>query len=298
MRAQPIHMEPEWTIISLLKWTESYFDSHGIDSPRMTAEILLAHALKTTRINLYIQHDKPLSRSELIQFKTLIQRRINREPVAYITGSKEFWSLDFTVTKDVLIPRPDTECIVEATLALLPNQNSDPPKKILDLGTGSGAIIIALASERPHNVYIATDCSPAAAILAQKNAAKHGLSDTIHFLCSNWFDAINPNKQPFDIIVSNPPYIPTDIIPTLAPEINRYEPRIALDGDHDGLSDIRKILYAAPDYLINEGYLLLEIGFDQMNSVFEIAGNSNFYNCIEFIKDDAGHHRVLMLKKK
>ncbi|MBA4366781.1 MAG: peptide chain release factor N(5)-glutamine methyltransferase [Desulfobacterium sp.] len=290
-------MEPEWTIISLLKWTESYFNSHGIDSPRMTAEILLAHTLKTTRINLYIQHDKPLSCSELIQFKTLIQRRINREPVAYITGSKEFWSLDFTVTRDVLIPRPDTECIVEATLALLPNQHSDQPKKILDLGTGSGAIIIALASERPHNVYFATDRSSAAAILARKNAAKHGLSDTIHFLCSNWFDAINPNKHSFDIIVSNPPYIPTDIIPTLAPEINRYEPRIALDGDHDGLSDIRKILHSAPDYLLNGGYLLLEIGFDQMNSVFKIAGNSSFYNCIEFIKDYAGHHRVLKLKK-
>jgi release factor glutamine methyltransferase len=297
MKIQPIRMKPEWTIIKLLKWSESYFDSHGIDSPRMTAEILLAHTLKTTRINLYIQHDKPLSSSELTKFKTLIKRRINREPVAYIIGSKEFWSLDFAVTRDVLIPRPDTECIVEAALSLLPNQHSDQPKKILDLGTGSGAIIIALASERPHNVYFATDRSPAAAILARKNAAKHGLSDTIHFLCSDWFNAINRKKQPFDIIISNPPYIPTDIIPALAPEINRYEPRIALDGDHDGLADIRKILHAAPDYLKKGGDLLLEIGFDQMNSVFEIADNFNFYNCIEFIKDYGGHHRVLTLKK-
>jgi len=290
-------MEPEWTTIKLLKWTESYFDSHGIDSPRMTAEILLAHTLRTTRINLYIQHEKPLSSSELLQFKTLIKRRINREPVAYITGSKEFWSLDFTVTRDVLIPRPDTECIVEAVLALLPEQHPDQPKKIIDLGTGSGAIIISLAVERPHHVYFATDRSAAAAILARKNAAKYGLSNIIHFFCSDWFDALQQNKQTFDIIVSNPPYIPTDIISTLDPEISRYEPLMALDGDHDGLSDIRKILHAAPDYLTKGGYLLLEIGFDQMNSVSEIAGNSNFYNRIDFIKDHAGHHRVLTLKK-
>jgi release factor glutamine methyltransferase len=291
-------MEPEWNSIKLLKWTESYFNSHGIDSPRMTAEILLAHTLRTTRINLYIQHEKPLSSSELLQFKTLIKRRINREPVAYITGSKEFWSMDFTVTRDVLIPRPDTECIVEAVLALLPDQHPIQPQKIIDLGTGSGAIIISLASERPRHVYFATDRSAAAAILARKNAAKHGLSNTIHFFCSDWFDAIHQNKQTFDIIVSNPPYIPTDIISTLDPEISRYEPPMALDGDHDGLSDIRKILHAAPDYLKKEGYLLLEIGFDQMNSVSEIAGNSNFYYCMEFIKDEAGHHRVLKLKKK
>jgi release factor glutamine methyltransferase len=298
MKSQLMHTEPEWTIIKLLKWTESYFDSHGIDSPRMTAEILLALTLQTKRINLYLQHDKPLAQSELAKFKTLIKRRINREPVAYITGSKEFWSLDFTVTKDVLIPRPDTECLVETTLTLLPDQQTDQPKQILDLGTGSGAIIISLATERPHNTYFATDRSPAAAILAKKNAAKHGLTKNIHFLCSDWLNAISTKNRLFDIIISNPPYISTEIIPTLAPEIYKYEPRMALDGDHDGLSDIRKLIHTAPDYLQKEGYLLLEIGFDQMSPVSEIAGNSDNYDGIEFIKDLSGHHRVAKLKKK
>lgn len=289
-------IEPEWTIIKLLKWTESYFDAHDIDSPRMTAEILLALALQTIRINLYLQHDKPLSHDELTRFKALIKRRINREPVAYITGSKGFWTLDFEVTRDVLIPRPDTECLVEAALALLPDRKTDPPKRILDLGTGSGAIIISLASERTFHVYVATDRSPAAAILAAKNASKNGLGKKIFFFCSDWFHGIHP-QQRFDIIVSNPPYIPTETIASLAPEISRFEPRMALDGDYDGLSDIRKIIHAAPDYLNNEGYLLLEIGFDQMEQVSAIAENSGFYTGIEFIQDDAGHHRVAKLKK-
>ncbi|MFH2064568.1 MAG: peptide chain release factor N(5)-glutamine methyltransferase [Pseudomonadota bacterium] len=296
MKIQSMTIEPEWTIIKLLKWTESYLDSHDIDSPRMTAEILLALTLQTKRINLYLQHDKPLSHDELTRFKMLIKRRISREPVAYITGSKGFWTFDLEVTRDVLIPRPDTECMVETALALLPDRKTDPPKRILDLGTGSGAIIISLASERPSHEYVATDRFPAAAILAAKNAAKNGLGEKIFFFCSDWFQGIHP-QQTFDIIVSNPPYIPTETIASLAPEISRFEPRMALDGGYDGLSDIRKIIHAAPDYMKPEGYLLLEIGFDQMKPVSEIAGDSGFYTDIEFIQDDAGHHRVVRLKK-
>lgn len=288
--------EPDWTILKLLKWTESYFDSHAIDSPRMTAEILLAHALKTERINLYLQHDKPLSSSELTEYKALIKRRIRREPVAYITGSREFWSIDLDVTRDVLIPRPDTETIVEAVLALLPAQPVKPPKWIVDLGTGSGAIIIALASERPGNRYFAADRSMPAARLASRNARKNKQHENICFFCTDWLTAFKPEPI-FDIIVSNPPYIPTDVIPTLEPEIFQYEPQTALDGDRDGLSEIRKLIHTAQVFLKPDGYLLLEIGSDQMTPVSAIAENSKAYRRIDFIRDYAGHNRVVKLKK-
>jgi release factor glutamine methyltransferase len=289
--------EPEWTIANLLKWTTSYFGSHKVDNPRMTAEILLAHALKTKRIDLYLQFDKPLSQQELSKFKTLIKRRIRHEPVAYITGSREFWSLDLTITKDVLIPRPDTECLVETALPLLPDKKTAPPKHILELGTGSGAIIIALASERPGHLFFASDISVPSADLAKKNAASHRMQHAIHFFCSNWFKALI-QKPLFDIILSNPPYIPSGAIHTLAPEIYKFEPLMALDGDHDGLAAIGEIIESADSYLKQGGYLLLEMGYDQTNQVADIADRCGSYEDKEFLKDYAGHHRVVKLKKK
>jgi len=289
--------EPEWTIANLLKWATSYFDSYKIDSPRMTAEILLAHALKIKRIDLYLQYDKPLSQQELSKFKTLIKRRIRHEPVAYITGSREFWSIDLTITKDVLIPRPDTECLVETALPLLPHKAADPPKHILELGTGSGAVIIALASERPGHLFFASDLSMPAADLAKKNTATHRMQHAIHFFCSNWFKAVK--KIPFfDIIISNPPYIPSGALQSLDPEICKFEPLMALDGDRDGLAAIGKIIESADSYLKQEGYLLLEMGYDQMNQVADIADRCGSYEDREFLKDYAGHYRVVKLKKK
>ncbi len=289
--------EPEWTIATLLKWTTSYFDSHKIDSPRITAEILLAHALKIKRIDLYLQYDKPLSEQELSEFKPLIKRRIRHEPVAYITGSREFWSLELTITRDVLIPRPDTECLVETTLPLLPYKKTDPPKHVLELGTGSGAVIIALAAERPGHLFFASDLSVPAADLAKKNAAAHHMQHAISFFCSNWFKAVKA-KTLFDIILSNPPYIKSGAIQTLNPEIYEFEPLMALDGDHDGLAAIEKIIQSADSYLKPGGYLLLEMGHDQANQVADIADRCGSYGDREFLKDYAGHHRVVKLKKK
>jgi release factor glutamine methyltransferase len=263
----------------------------------MTAEVLLAHSLKTKRIDLYLQYDKPLSEQELSEFKTLIKRRIRHEPVAYITGSREFWSLDLTITKDVLIPRPDTECLVETVLPLLPHKVTDPPKHILELGTGSGAIIIAIAMERPGHLFFASDLSVPAAELAKKNAAAHHMQQSIHFFCSNWFKAIKKNPL-FDIILSNPPYIPSRAIQKLAPEICKFEPLMALDGDHDGLAALGKIIESADSYLKQGGHLLLEMGYDQMNQVADIADRCGSYKDREFLKDYAGHHRVVKLKKK
>jgi len=286
----------EWTILKLLQWTTSYFKSRNIDSPRMTAEILLAHCLKTERINLYLDHDQPLSKSELTEFKALIKRRANREPVAHVVGSKEFWSMDFDITKDVLIPRPDTECLVETALSVL--KPSGSLGRIFEPGTGSGAISVALASERPEDLFFASDCSLPCVHVAKKNAEKNGLADRIHFFCGSWFGALNTPSCAFDMILSNPPYIPTHAIASLEPEIHRYEPTIALDGGHDGLAAIRFIIGSAHLLLKDKGWLLLEIGHDQKNRIDEMIQDTNHYMDPEFTKDYAGHHRVVRMMKK
>ena len=182
MQNQPGSSDSPWTIIKIIQWATTYLKSHDIDSPRATGEILLAHALGAERIDLYLNYDQPLIADELKTFKTLIKRRIRREPVAYILGAKEFWSLDLEVTGDVLIPRPETECLVEAALDLIAKESSIQPQRILDLGTGSGAIVIALAAKQPQHVYFASDLCIPAAILAGGNARRHDFSGKIHFL--------------------------------------------------------------------------------------------------------------------
>jgi release factor glutamine methyltransferase len=298
MRNQPVLKDHEWSILKLLNWTASYFKSHDIDSPRTTAEILLAHTLKLKRIDLYVNYDKPLGRHELADFKVLIQRRINKEPVAYIVGNKEFWSLNLAVTKDVLIPRPDTECIVEAGLGLLTEDYASTPRRVFELGTGSGAIILALASERPGHVFFATDRSIKAIELAQKNANRHNLGGLVNFFFSDWFSALADNVHPFDIIISNPPYIPTRDIQRLQPEIYRHEPIMALDGGKDGLVHLSHIIRNAHLYLNQGGYLLLEIGYDQKSKVRDIIDACGQYEEVMFIKDYAGHNRVVRMMKK
>ncbi len=287
---------PEWTILKLIEWTTSYFQSHGIDSPRTTAEVLLAHTLNTERITLYVQYDKPLSAAELSAFKTLIKRRVTREPVAYITGSKEFWSLDFNVNRDVLIPRPDTELLVETALSLLPV--SEENRRILDLGTGSGAIVVALASERPKDIFFASDASFKAAVMAKQNAVQNKTIENIRFFCGDWLQPLNTNKADFDMILSNPPYIPSDEINSLQPEISKFEPLRALDGDRDGLSAIKKIITSAYFYIKPGGFLLLETGYDQKSRISDIVKKTNKYTDVDFLRDYAGHDRVVRMIKK
>jgi len=302
MENHPKPRDPEWTILKLLQWTASYFKSRGIDSPRATAEILLAHILKLRRIDLYLRYDQPLCSDELTQFKALIKRRIDREPVAYIVGVKEFWSMDFTVTRDVLIPRPETECLVEAALPLLPdNSNQDPgfePKRVLELGTGSGAIILALASERPEQLFFASDRSVKAVLLAKENARRHRLDHAVHFFCGDWLMPLGNGRCRFDVILSNPPYIPTGAIGRLQPEIYKYEPIMALDGDQDGLNCLRLIIGSAHRFLNDRGSLLLEIGQDQKPEVEKIIRGCGNYENIVFKKDYSGYDRVVQMRKK
>lgn len=292
-----IRVDNQWTIIKLLRWAAPYLKRHDIDSPRATGEILLAHALQCERIDLYLNYDRPLNGDELQAFKSLIQRRVRREPVAYILGIKEFWSLDFEVTKDVLIPRPETECLVEAALEILSGPASSQSWRILDLGTGSGAIIIALASQQPRHRYFASDRSAQAVGVARRNARRHKLGDMIQFFTADWLTALNPKTSAFDMIVSNPPYIPSPVIRGLQPEIQDFEPLAALDGNDDGLGCYSKILGCAHRFLEPGGVLLLEIGHDQQDAVRRIARDCGHYDNFGSGKDYAGHDRIVWMHR-
>lgn len=289
---------PPWTVMSVLQWTANYFKRQGLDHPRGDADILLAYALGCQRIDLYLRHDQPLNEAELNLFKQLVKRRVQREPVAYIIGVKEFWSLALTVTPDVLIPRPDTECLVERSLDLLPAGQSAPARRVLELGVGSGAITVALAHERPSHFYWASDASWPAIQVACTNARRHGVQDRIRFFAGHWFAPIAQSGAGFDLILSNPPYVRREDIAQLAPEITLYEPLAALDGGPDGLAAIAIIIAAAADYLRPEGLLLLEIGYDQRDAVAALARQVGAYHPIVFHKDYAGHHRVAQMQKR
>ena len=295
MQSQTIGPEPKWTILNLLKWTTDYFKSHEIESPRADAEVLLAEALKIGRIDLYVRYDQPLTTVELSLYKSMIKRRVRREPVAYIVGAKEFWSMDLCVSGDVLVPRPETECLVEKALSLIPE---DVDLQILEIGTGSGAIALALASERPRCRIIASDLSIKALDTAGKNAGIHGFSERMHFLCGSGSLPFKEDGRPFDLILSNPPYIRTDEIEGLQPEIVRYEPRMALDGGPDGLDCIREIIGSAHRFLKPKGFLLLEIGYDQRRSVEKIVETVGCYETVAIEKDYSGYDRVALIRKK
>lgn len=287
-------MLPEtWTILKLLKWTTAYFKSHHVEQPRATAEILLAHTLRVGRVDLYVQYDRVLEGRELERFKGYIKRRTQREPVAYIVGKKEFWSMDFEVTPCVLIPRPETETLVEAALMIVPSEPTPSPLRILDVGTGSGAVVIAVASERPNHEFYATDRSQEVLAVAESNARTHGLDKTITFLYGDWFDPVREQGHRFDLIVSNPPYIATRELEGLSPEISRQEPWEALDGGPDGLNAIRLIIRDASDYLVPGGWLLFEIGHDQWARVKKLLSEAQDYSDIDVIKDYGGRDRVV-----
>ncbi len=286
-----------WTILELIRWTAGFFKSHNIESPRPSAEILLAHCLGMNRVDLYVNFDKPLTGPELDRYRGFVKRRANREPAAYITGRKEFWSLDLTVTPDVLIPRPETEHLVEACLAGL-SDRQNPPQRILELGVGSGAVILALAGENPEHLFFASDRSPKALAVAKKNAIDLFPNQQIHFFAGDWFDPLSSEATGFDIIVSNPPYVKTSDLSQLEPEIRQYEPAAALDGKEDGLSAIRRIVVDAPEYLNHAGELFIEIGYDQKEPVRRIVHDSGRYENLSFIKDYAGRDRIVRMIKK
>lgn len=289
---------PPWTVLSLLQWTAGYFKRHGVDNPRADAEILLAHGLGCERIDLYLRHDQPLNEEELARIKPLLKRRVRREPVAYIVGYKEFWSLRFEVTPAVLIPRPDTECLVENALRHLRGDGADRSDRVLELGVGSGAVTVALAHECPRHRYWVSDRSWAAIWVARANARRHRVDGRIRFFLGHWLAPLAAHRAPFDMILSNPPYVRSGDIAGLAPEIREFEPLDALDGGPEGLDALGAIISTAHSHLRPGGLLLLEAGFEQRAAVEDLARQSGAYDRIVFHKDDAGHYRVARMQKK
>jgi release factor glutamine methyltransferase len=289
---------PEWTLIKLVRWAAGYFDAHHIDSPRATAEILLAHSINAKRIDLYLRYDQPLNSDELNRFKTLIKRRKNREPVAYILGRKEFWSMDLEVNRTVLIPRPETECLVERALENLAADQNPGCKSVVELGTGSGAVVLALASENPRHSYLGTDVTSDAVRVARRNSMRHGMDAKIRFMVADWFAPFDAKSGIFDLIISNPPYIRSGDLKRLQPEIHVYEPVAALDGAIDGLRYLRHIIQSAYLYLKPAGALLLEMGHDQQAPLKQIIDACGQYEDAQFYKDYSGHDRIVSMRKR
>lgn len=283
------HTPVRWTIKGVLEWTAEYFKTKGISTGRLDAEVLLAHCLSVDRLHLYLNMDRPLAPDERARFRALVRRRAAREPVALITGKKEFWSLQLQVVPGILIPRPDTEILVEAVLNEV---RENPSPFVLEIGTGSGAVALSVAQEKPAAFVLATDVDPLAIFTARANARSLALPETVCFASSDLFEAIRETRA-FDVVCSNPPYIPRDTIPELEPEITRFEPIRALDGGPDGLDIIRQLARQAPAYLKPGGALLLEIGDSQDEAVQEIFSSLGGLRDVSAIRDLAGTPRVV-----
>ncbi len=285
-----------WTARRCIRWSTDQFRVQEIDSPCLTAEMLLAHTLGVERITLLTHPDLPLTADACSRFEALVRRRLNREPVAYIIGTKEFWGLSLLTTPDVLIPRPDTERLVEAVLEVLPSSTENGCLRILDLGTGSGAIAVALASERPNHRYIAMDRSLTALRVAKANARRHHVDPIVCFFQGEWMTAVAEHRPVFDVIISNPPYISEDEWPTLAPEVRCFEPEAALRGGADGIDAYCWILADAWRRLRPGGYVFLEMGYRQRRDIEAVAAAVQRYADFRCFADLSGHQRVLRLQ--
>ncbi len=278
-------MAERWTILKILQWTADYFAEKGIESSRLDAELLLSKTLGMDRVGLYVNFERPLDAQELADYRDKVRRRATREPVQYILGETEFWSLPFKVNPNVLIPRADTEVLVEEALKRFGSKG-----QILDVGTGSGAIAIALSSELPDAQVTALDCSEEALKVARENAIANQVAEQINFLAGDLNDLPD---GPFDMLVSNPPYIPTRDWERLMPEVHSHEPRLALDGGPDGLEAYRQLAVQSGSLLVPGGWLLVEVGINQAKDVatlFKAAGLVN----IETRDDYSGILRVVM----
>ncbi len=282
------------TIREIISQSTMQLEDEGIPSARLDAEVLLAFCLNCDRLDLIKNPERLLNNAEQASFRAFISRRLRHEPVAYITGRKAFWSFTLEVNSDVLIPRPDTEVIVEETLDVFRVHSVDQPR-ILDIGTGSGAIALALAAEIPGAQITATDISVAALKVAKKNALALGLDHSITFLHGDLFA---PVRGTFDLIVSNPPYIGADEYEILPAGVKDFEPCQALFAGKTGLEFYENLVYQAKKHLKEKGWLLLEIGYKQTKEVRTIMEMSEFYDSIDVRTDYAGLSRVIKGRRK
>ena len=270
-----------WTVKRVLDWTISHLQQHGSDTPRLDAEVLLAHARGCKRVQLYTQYDVELSAGHRSTMRNLVKRRANHEPVAYLVGYREFFSLDFRVTPDVLIPRPETESLV---VELIEAARDLPGVRILDIGTGSGCIAVAAAVNLPNAKVTAVDLSEPALGVARENAKRHDVADRITFLHGDLFSPIDVESR-FDFIISNPPYVTESEYDTLVPDIREHEPRSALVSGADGLDAIRRLIAEAPDHLTPGGRLLIELDPQQAEPVCELIRSDERYADVAILKD-------------
>ncbi len=288
-----------WTVLELLNWTADYFRRLGLENARLNAEVLLGKVLGLERIMLYARFDQPVGERERDEFRALVRRRADREPLQYLVGSCEFYGRRFELTPAVLIPRQETELVVEKCLA----RAKDDALWAADVGTGSGAIAVTLAAERPDLHVIATDLSEGALALAARNAAAHGVSDRVLTACGDLTDPVRgllpADRAGLDLLVSNPPYVRTGEIAGLDPEVRDHEPRQALDGGPDGLDVLRRLVPAAAELLLPGGWLVLELGDGQADAVRQLAGGTGAFDVagIETTIDAQGCERVFCARR-
>lgn len=293
-------MHEIWNIKKILDWTQKYFAEKKMGSPRLDAELLLSEVLKLSRIELYLNFDRPLTQIELQSYKSLIKRRSESEPIAYILNHKDFYSRTFYVTPDVLIPRPDSEVLVEIVLKEI--QSSELEKIIgFEMGLGSGCLSLTLLAENPKLNMLALDVSTSALAVAQKNAKQLDLENRIQMYCGDFVSEHQDSQAlwcntPLDIVISNPPYISENEFLTLDKDVQIYEPKIALTAGEKGLNFYAPLAVFAQKQLKPGGLLALEIGNEQAEDVMKILKFHNYTNIV-CKKDYAGHDRVVLAKK-
>jgi release factor glutamine methyltransferase len=290
-------MAEAWTIGRLLQWTADYLKQHGAENPRLEAEVLLAHARDCKRVELYTSFGDVADDALRTKFRELVKRRAEGVPFAYLAGKREFYSLDFRVTPDVLIPRPETEFLVIALLDLVKAMpQSDAPIEVADVGTGSGIIAVSVAKHAPRVRVTAIDQSPQALAVARENAERHNVSDRVKLVESDLFAAI-PESQRFAIIASNPPYVSEAEYVALSPEVREHEPRAALVAGPTGTEVIERLLPQAAARLQPGGALLLEISPMLQQRVETLVSASGDWQLSPTVKDLAGHARIVVAKK-
>jgi release factor glutamine methyltransferase len=288
--------DPPWTIGRLLTWTTDYLKQHGSDSPRLDAEVLLAHARKSPRIQLYANFDEIASEELRAKFRELVKQRAEGMPVAYLVGKREFFSLDFRVTPDVLIPRPETEHVVMVVLDRIKDRGSGAVE-VCDVCTGSGCIAISIAKHALAARVMAADINPTALAIARENAVMHGVADRMEFVESDLFAAV-PNERKFDFITANPPYISSEDCDQLPATVRDFEPRLALEAGKHGMDIASRLVPQAAERLLPGGVLAMETSPVILNEVYDLVVKTSDFETTEIIKDLAGHGRVVVGTKR
>jgi release factor glutamine methyltransferase len=283
-----------WTVGRLLTWTTDFLKRRGAESPRLDAEVLLAKVLGWERMHLYTRYEEEVGESGRSAFREMVRRRAEGMPVAYLVGRKEFFSLPLAVSPAVLIPRPDTETVVVEFLELM---KGHPGPLAVDVGTGSGCIALACAERHKSARFFATDISPEALAVAGANARSLSLADRVTFRQGDLLEPVE-GEGPFDAILSNPPYIPADVIPTLEPGVRDYEPHRALDGGPDGLRVVARLIAAAAPRLKPGGHLILEIGTAQEAPVRALIEAEPSLELAATVRDAANHPRVVRATRR